>query len=111
MSDIKRFLGWSGVIGRIEYLGYIGIQFALIIASVAIVGSFPEDAVIPTHYVAIVAGLWLAAIWLSIVASLRRISDIGWSRWAFFFKAVPVLGLIFEVILLFKGPKEEVATV
>ena len=108
---MKDFLTWEGSMGRMEYLGYVAIQFVMMAAVIVIVGAVPEDGAIPTPYLAAVIGMLLSALWLGIVSSLRRLSDMGWSRLLILLKCIPLVGIPFELFLLFKGPKEETATV
>jgi len=100
-SDLKQFFTWDGVMGRLEFAGYMGLQIVLWAAGAVLISSIPEGESGSTMLWTATIAMWVIAIWLNVVASLRRLSDIGRSRWFCLLKAIPPVTYIFDLALLF----------
>ncbi|PQZ85692.1 MULTISPECIES: DUF805 domain-containing protein [Pseudomonas] len=95
--------------GRIGRLRFLAWTLVLSLALFAVIGAvFPITLAIsvgsPT--VALVIGslvgiaVFVAFLWVSILITVQRLHDLGWSGWLWFLNLVPIIGSIFPLLLI-----------
>ena len=76
------------------------LQLILWVMGAIVLSAIPEESLIMSAYLWTASAFWILAIWLNIAATLRRLSDIGWSRWWYLIKIIPGVAVILEIVLL-----------
>lgn len=100
MDYIKPFLTYEGTLKRLPFA--IATLLVIPILSTILVAIF---SAISLDIVGSIATLALAVI--GIFATMQRVRDAGLNTWLTLLIIVPVVNLVFYIILLFKGSKEE----
>ena len=61
-----------------------------------------------SFYILNLMGWWFVAIGFitSIISTLFRLNDIGWSRWLFLLNFVPYVNILFFIVILFSRGRE-----
>ena len=105
METIKEVLNFRGSMGRGMYAAIYGLNILLWAVVLGVAGSFPEGAVMPPPLSALVISALLLSLWAGLSSTLKRLTDCGWSRFTIMLFAVPLAGVILQIILFFKEPK------
>lgn len=106
-----RILAAGGRLGRIRYIGYsVGIYLLaglLAAAAVALATMLPETA----GGIAMIIGAGLALLVagvISVLLTIQRLHDVGWTGWLVLLLLIPYLGSLFSLLLWFipgtRGP-------
>ncbi|KAF1025906.1 MAG: hypothetical protein GAK37_02770 [Pseudomonas sp.] len=89
-----RMLAWTFVLVLIMLVA-CGVLFVL---TVGLSFTSPTAATV----IGVLAGIciFVAFLWVSILISVQRLHDLGWSGWLWFLNLVPVVSSIFPILLL-----------
>ncbi|MDD0981488.1 DUF805 domain-containing protein, partial [Pseudomonas shahriarae] len=89
-----RFLAWTLVLS----LALFAIVGALFTVGVGIAAASPTAAIIIGSLLGLV--LLVASVWMSVLITVQRLHDLGWSGWLWFLNLVPIVGSIFPILLI-----------
>lgn len=80
-----RFLAWTLVLS----LALFAIVGALFTVGVGIAAASPTAAIIIGSLLGLV--LLVASVWMSVLITVQRLHDLGWSGWLWFLNLVPIV--------------------
>jgi len=96
-SELKVF-SVNGRIGRVRYLGW---TMAMLLCMLPLVLLFAGVSVMSSALGTLVMAVGLLGfIIVSILFSVQRLHDIGWSGWLWLLNFVPVIGSVFALLML-----------
>ncbi|RQO45668.1 DUF805 domain-containing protein [Pseudomonas sp. KBW05] len=96
----------NGRIGRLRYLAWMLVMSVAMLFAAGIIITVGAAISVASPLVAMIVGplLWLALIvamfWISILISVQRLHDLGWSGWLYALNLVPVVNTVFAILLL-----------
>ncbi|MFC6336847.1 DUF805 domain-containing protein [Pseudomonas sp. CCM 7891] len=96
----------NGRIGRLRFLAWMLVltMAMLAVTSVVFTVGLGIAAVSPTIATIIGAlvgiAVFVAFIWVSILITVQRLHDLGWSGWLWFLNLVPFVGSVFPILLM-----------
>ena len=88
---------WSarGRIGRLRYLSYQGVAYLLLLAAGIVVGVVGAMLQSPGWVTALVVVGSVPYFVLTVLLTIQRCHDIGWTGWAALLALIPLVGLLF----------------
>ena len=97
MEKLKEI--WNGRSSRSQFLmiSLLQVTFVIVLALVALLATLGDAGRF------IILAFIPALIALTTILVVRRLNDIGWSRWLTLLYFVPWIQLIFVLVLFFKG--------
>lgn len=94
----SRFIGVSGRIGRVRYLGWL-MAMTLCFIPIMLIGT--GIAAMSSTLAMLALGIVsIAAVVIGIFIGVQRLHDIGWSGWLLLVHLIPVVGSVFALLML-----------
>ena len=96
----------NGRIGRLRYLAWMLVMSVAMLFAAGIVITVGAAVSVASPLVAMILGLllWIALIvgmvWISVLISVKRLHDLGWSGWLYALNLVPIVNTVFAILLL-----------
>jgi uncharacterized membrane protein YhaH (DUF805 family) len=96
----------NGRIGRLRYLAWMLVMSVAMLFAAGIIITVGAALSVASPVVAMILGLllWLglivAMIWISVLISVQRLHDLGWSGWLYLLNLVPIVNTVFAILLL-----------
>lgn len=100
MNALRELLGARGRIGRAPYCWTSLLWVLLVVAGIMLIVETDryDSVAVPV----VVVGVWAIATWAFVLATIRRLHDVGMSGWNSVYLAIPIADLVLVLSLLAK---------